>query len=488
MTPERPTHLSAGGERRGLKSQLRAGTCDEGQQLLQPEAPVQLKPDPKGGGKKPGGKKPDGEKKTDGEVDELRKENAGLKDRVTTLEGSQSKQQDELDRTNATMLMLAEQSINARLGEIVANIGDADAALTGLEALVEGTLGVDDQRREKDEGVDKSIKAHKASVAPGFLDGLSMILDFANLLKTGLTLSAALGKKLPQRSTALEKGGAGLDMITAGVGGGKDVAEFKGARDESVAGDSMVGMINAIDAKVDAVEAGVESLREHQFGKEKYAVGSALARAVRARDGVQDSFEVLGENASKDLVARAEATKADMIKASNGVAERLGALVRLLRARDPGQGGGGELSKGSTGRSVFDLVARDPEACTLLAETTLVVRVKSPEDYTTPEERSGFWLRVSDPALRGDLNLELFAHQAYPVRPGATKNGDLYVPPEVGRPLSTLVGNQVNLPFERVQLHGWVNREWATRAEWETHEHRQRLLTYEVDPATDRMR
>jgi len=480
---------SGGSERRGgLKTQLGAGTYEEGQKLLQAETSVQRKPDPKGAGKK---RTPKAEGGEDGEVDELRKENAGLKDRVTNLEGANSKQQQQLDQTNAELdqiksglLQKAERDIGEKLDEILAHLGDADAALSGLETLVESTLVIDDQRGESDEGIKKSIKDHNEAQKPGLVEGLSLMLDFANLLKTGLTLRTILRKS---DSTKLDKFAAVVDATTAGNEMGNGTAEFVGGMDDAAEGDSTVGMIVAIDKKVGAVEKGVESLREHQFGKEKYAVGAALSKAVSTRDGVQESLEALGDKATKDLQAKADGVNNMSREAARDFSERLPKLDALLKARDPKLGGGGELAIGSTGRSAFDLVSAHPAGCTLFAETTLHVQASRYDKYTTSEERSAFWLRVNDAGLRAELKHCLFLWQAYPVRPSFVQRDDLNVPTEIGRPLSTLIGQEV-MPFERVQMKGPVIEEWVTRERWEDPEQRECLFVRPAPAPTDPLR
>lgn len=464
-------------QRGGLRSKLRSSTYAEGEQLLQPEAPVQMKPDPKG---------PAAPKKNapPNEIDELRKDNQGLRERVTTLEGTtedqkkkQEEQQKQLDETNARMLMLAEQNIAGRIAELEAELSDSETALASLEGLVEDTLVADDKVRVADDGVQKAIKTHKEEQKPGLLDGLTMMMSIAGALKSGISLIALVRKTTPERATKLEIGMGVVDAVTGAGTAITDGYQLQDKEDKAPEGDSTVGMIQAVDAKVDAVDSGVQALLKHAFGKEKHALGSALSKAVRSRDGIQDTFEVLGDKASATLVNKAKDAGLHAAGTASRVEDKLKRLEELLKARDPNLGGGGELSKGSAGRSVFDLVAGQPKACSLLAEKTLDVQAKRYDAIVTKEERSGFWLRVSDLELQTDLRFQLFPHQVQPFRPDYVTESDMFVPLHIGRPLSTLI-KTTDMPYHRVHLTGNVMREWATREEWLTPEGRRELLVH----------
>ena len=452
--------------------------------MLQPEAPVQLKPDPAGKG--PPKPKLKGEVDVlKGKVGALEEENAGLKDEVSGLRTENAERKRETDEVNAkveaanaALVKRLEQDVVRGIEDVHAQLRDADAAMGGFEALVERTLVSDDQLRAGDKAVDGAIETHKEAQKPGVLDGLSMILDVANLLKSGLTLMKIAGKPVADGGGKAAILGAAIDLATNANGTAKDAVDRAGKEDAAAGGDTTVAMVAAVDAKVDVVAGNVESLLAYAFGKEKHAVFSALDGAARARNKVQDGVDNLGTALSSALRTQLKGTQTELAEAGLSFERRVSKLEKLLAARDPARGGGGELAKGSTGRSVFDLVAENPKACSLFAETTLRVSVKDEGDFDTSVERTGYWLSVADPELRRHLAVPLFPHLIHPTsRPAGVGKDAWYLPMNIGQTLSTLITDTTELPYADVHLRGIVVKEHATREAWEDPKLRGSLLT-----------
>lgn len=477
----------------GLRSKLRAATYSEGEQLLQPEAPVQLKPDPEGRGPKP---KPKGEVDIlKGKVGALEQENAGLKEEVTGLRTENAERKRETDdvnakveAANAALVKGWEQDVDLGVDDVHAHLRDANAAMTGLEDLVERTLVGDDQLRAANKGVAGAIEAHKEAAKPDFLDGLSMLLDVANVLKSGLTLIKTARKSIADGGGKAAILGASLDLATDVDGATNNTIDWVGKDDAAADGDTTVAMVAAVDAKVDAADGKADSLLKYAFGKEMHAVYSTLDAAARARKRVQGGADNLGDALSPKLRARLDGLQTELATAAPAFERRISMVGQLLTARDPATGGGGELAKGSTGRSAFDLVARNPRTCTLRAETELRVVVKDEDDFAATIARTGYWLSVADPNLRSDLSVPLFPHLIHPSsRPPGVGKDAWHVPLEIGQPMSTLIPDTAELPYEVVHLKGKIERSHATRAEWEDPKLRRNLFALpRYDSSMDR--
>ena len=464
-----PTAPLANGESRGgIRSTLRGKTFAEGEQLLAPETPVQLKPDPK---PKPGSG-------TQGRIDALEAENAALTEKVTGLEAENAQQRQNAEDLKAGLIKTNEGLVLNGLDTINSRLRDAGEAMGALEALVEATLVDDERLAASDVAVDKAIDAHREANKPGLLDGLTMLVDIASLVKSGITLGAKLGQKaLAEVNGKAGAAAAAVDALGSALTFGKDADNIEG-RAKREGADTTTTMVKALDTKIDANSGSIETLREHAFGKEKYAVGAALTDAATARDQVQRTANSIREHLSPKLETEID-NSSEKLKGLGLQSEaRLVSLQRLLKARDPKAGGGGELSKDSAGRNVFEIIARNPEACRLFAEMTLHVTTTGPGKHNTEERRSDrYWLQVNDPALKDALVLRMFPYQVHnPSRPVSAPKDTQFVPAEMGRPLSTLIETN-QLPYWNVRLYSALAiTPTTTRDKWEDPDERELLF------------
>ncbi len=444
--------------------------------MLQPEAPVQLKPDPAGKG--PPKPKPKGEVDVlKGKVGALEEENAGLKDEVSGLRTENAERKRETDEVNAkveaanaALVKRLEQDVARGIEDVHAQLRDADAAMGGFEALVERTLVSDDQLRAGDKAVDGAIETHKEAQKPGVLDGLSMILDVANLLKSGLTLmKIAASRSLTEGARRRSSGRRSTSRPTPtapprtqSTGPARRTLRLAGTRRSPWSPPSMP---RSTSSQVACNRCWPTRSARRSTRSSRPSTGPR-GRRNKVQDGVDNGYRF-------DLsFCQAQGTGKQTGEAVHmpvrDIDRRVSKLEKLLAARDPARGGGGELAKGSTGRSVFDLVAENPKACSLFAETTLRVSVKDEGDFDTSVERTGYWLSVADPDLRRRPgSAAVPASDSSVITTCGVGKDAWYLPMNIGQTLSTLITDTTELPYADVHLRGIVVKEHATREAWE---------------------
>jgi len=466
--------------RADLHKAQKAGSFEDGEKAVAPgragsgESPVQLKPDPtaKGG------------QKGDPSVDALKEENAGLRNRVGALEGEVSEQGKELEATRKLIRGQIEDKIAEDAAELSAKLEEANQGMGALELLVETTLVNDEAKRKAGQSYDNALKDYKVAQMPTVLDALTTVLDVAQGLKSLGSLVAALdAKKTTKAAKFLAVAGASLDAASGVVGAGGSANEMGSAETSAQDGDETSDLVGALDAKVEANEAGDEAIKKFIFGRELSAVKSSLMAATRRRDAIDTAGRRLtgleGDSTSAKGIIGNAAKSIDTRR--DALMERLRAVQMLVKARSPEVGGGGQLAGGTSGRSVFDLVAAAPSDFSLLTHTTLVVKVRSYADLSEGIERTGFWLDARSDASRGQAFMLLAPHaHLAQERPSGVPRSALFVPIHIGRPLSTLL-DPPDLPHQQVEVRGPKETRTVPRATWETERGRENTLLIVTD-------
>lgn len=434
--------------RTDLHQRQKASSYEEGASAVATPAEVQKKPGPRT--KARGG---------NAETEQLRLENGELRARLDEVTQKN-------DANRRALEMLIESKFAGHLSELTTHASEARSALTQLETFVEATLTADDAKRRAGERFDNTVKDYKASQMPTVLDAISVVLDLANALKNVRELSKAIDAP---DSKALDVAGATVDLAQGELAFAKSVAGAVEGQNRAADGDEVSAMTEALSAKVDANDQGDEAVKDLLFGREIRAIRSSLRGAMGQRDEILNQLIELEQDGGSNPKAR-EAFKIASTRVRSLGAEtfpRLEALHRLIAARDSQRGGGGELGQGSLGRSVFDLVAKDPSQFSLNTVTKLIVQAKNQDSSTERLEQTGFWLDAKDPTKLGVLALQLapHAHQAGK-RPWLVSKTAQFVPLHIGRPLSTLVDSKV-LPHDEVEVRGSAKTLTTTKASWE---------------------
>ncbi len=461
--------------RADLHKAQKTGSFEEGEKAAAPGRdgsggpPVQMKPDPsaKGG------------QKGEPSVDALKEENAGLRNRVDVLEGAVSEQGKELDATRKLIRQQIEDKIAEDAAELSAKLDEAKQWMGALEGLVETTLITDDAKRKAGEGYDNTLKEYKAAQMPTVLDAIGSIIDLAQGLKSlGSLVSALDAKKATKAAKVLGVAGASLDFTSGALGAGGSMNDVASGERAAQEGDETSALVGALDAKVEANESSDEAMKQFIFGRELSNIRSAMKGAERRRDAIEATgnrlLEIGGDNtATKKVIV---VVNGQLKARSKAVVSRLTGIQKLLKGRSREAGGGGELGKGTLGRSVFDLVAANPSTFSLLTQTTLVVTARSAADFSERIERTGFWLDSKSDASRGQAFVLLAPHaHLAQTRPAEVSRSALFVPMHIGRPLSTLVDSPV-LPYEQVDVRGPEDTRSIPRASWETERGRNNTL------------
>lgn len=445
-----------------LHQKQKPGSYEEGARAVATPAEVQKTPDPR---KKPRGSNP--------ETEQLRLENGELRAQLDEV-------RQENDANRRSLEMLIDSQIAGHLSELTTHVSEARSALTQLETFVEATLMADDAKRLAGERFDNTVKDYKASQMPSVLDAISLVLDLASALKNVRELSKTI--KAPD-SKVLDKAGAAVDLAQGGLAYGKSAAGIEEGESRAADGDEVSAMTEALNAKVDANDKGDEAVKSLLFGREINAIRSSLQGAMSQRKAILHILERGGGASAK---AREAFTTADTQVRSLGAETfpRLEALRRLIAARDSQRGGGGELGQGTLGRSVFDLVAKNPRQFSLRTVTKLIVQAKNEDSSSERLEQTGFWLDAQDPTKLGLLALQLAPHAHHAGRrPWLVSKTAQFVPLHIGRPLSTLVDSKV-LPHDEVEVRGSAKTLTTTKASWEVNR-KYWLGKATADPYTD---
>lgn len=453
--------------RNELHQKQKAGTYEEGARAVGTPAEVQKKTDP--------GKTPRGPTT---ETEQLRLENGELRARL-------DEETHKNDANRRSLEMLIESQIAGHLSDLTNHSSEARSALTQLETFVEATLVADDAKRHAGEHFDNTVKEYKASQMPSVLEAISLILDVANGFKTARGLVKAV-KSAASESKTLDVAGAGLDLVRGGLSSGKSASGLTAGQERADKGDKVSAMTEAVSAKVDANDKADEAVKGLLFGREISAIRSGIQSALSRRNDIVAAIESMQPLGGPSALAIATQKSGDeqLDKLTAEIVPRLESVRELMVARDPSRGGGGELGQGTLGRSVFDLVAKDPTSFSLKTVTKLIVQAKNEDSCSERLEQTGFWIDAKDPTQLGVLALQLapHAHQTGR-RPWLVSKTAQFVPLQIGRPISTLVDSKV-LPHDEVEVRGSAETLTTTKASWEVNR-KYWLGKANADPYTD---
>lgn len=452
----------------GIRRALRGTSFAEGEKMLSPRpaaAPVQRKPGSEGGAR--------GEVAGPGEAERLREENGALREENRTLKAALEGEVARSVETERGLALSWEHRADRSLQLANLELGLAQRQLVSIESYVEEILDQDEARAGHAERLDAAVEAYKDSQMPGLLDVLVALTSAASMLKSMVETA----------QSALLKGGAGalgakiVDASRATVGGADAAERVRGKEQRANGGDAVTGMVAALNGKFDALAGELESLRGFVLTQSFQAFGEKLSKAgLELRMIATPEDGALGLTPSQAFVASVGVVLAELHERASDLLARANSCHALVAARTPAEGGS-ELAEGTVGRSVFDLVRGSPNEFTLIVATELHVEAAFGRQVGARTVKSHYWLRASDERRRCELQATQRLPLTLPlVRPAEVAASDLPLSPERGRPLASVAGKMIELPYETVVVRGHAGERAVTRSEWEDPEQRERLL------------
>lgn len=458
----------------GIRRALRGTSFAEGEKMLSPRpaaAPVQRKPGPEGGARSEVAGPGEAERLRE-EDGALREENGALREENRTLKTAlevEAAKNEENERDGARSL---ERAIDGSLRLANLELGLAQQQLVSIESYVEELLVQDRARNALDQRLDVAVEAHRKSQMPGLLDVLVALTSAASMVKSIVETA----------QSALLKGGSGalgaklVDTSRTTVGAADAAERVRGKQERAGVGDTVTSMVQALDGKLGGLRGEVEALRGFVFTQSFQSFGEKLSRAaLQLRDTAQQSDRI---KPSRDaaFVASVGIVLAELHERASDLLARANSCHALVAARTPAEGGS-ELAAGTVGRSVFDLVRGSPSEFTLIVATELHVEAAFGREVGARTVKSHYWLRASDERRRCELQATQRLPLTLPlVRPAEVAASDLPLSPERGRPLASVAGKMIELPYETVVVRGHAGERAVTRSEWEDPEQRERLL------------
>lgn len=432
-----------------LKVQARGMSFAEGQRLL---TPVQMERDPKG----------------KAERDDAQDE------RLRELEGR-------VEAERAARIAQTEASIVAAIARSRLWMDGADDALARMEGAIEEML-VDDARRDAARGgVDASLKAYNEEQKPGLLEGLGMLLSLTDTFKSALGLLKGFTVMPGIERNAVAPGfiakgpwppvdpgaiaGPGLDASTSALGAVEKVKGIGGGADATS------GMAQALKGYVDSVQGSVGTLQGYVLGRDMAAVGQAYKNALLDHDEALELTAGLGAPLSFGAIDKLGTLTDELDRMAEVIRDRTKAIERLVRARGPQA----DLAKGSSGRTVFDLVAAKPSAFRLHLEQELRVDVQSETAFSEVQRPVRYWIESDDPDLLARIDVRVRLPGAL-FKPGFVHDLMRPLPEDAGTPVATLL-DTTRHEHESARLVGPDGQELSVhRSQWEDAGQRDRLL------------